>query len=96
MLTIPTEHLENKNKKIIKANINTTERRGNQCNMCSVSEVLLHYKSMGNSSHEFQKFLYFLFFSFPLPQKLHQLRLYVTQRNGIVIAICIFLCMRLK
>lgn len=44
-------------KKIIKANINTAERRGNKCNVRSVSELLLHYKSMENSSHEFQKFL---------------------------------------
>lgn len=52
---------EEMKKKIIKANINTADRRGNKHKARSASEVLLHYRNMGKSSHGFQKFLSYIF-----------------------------------
>lgn len=72
---IPTERPEKKWKEIIKANISAADRRGNEHNVHSVSEALVCYKSTGNSSHKFQKFL--SFFSCLLPQKPCQLRLWM-------------------
>lgn len=94
---IPTEHPEKKWKNIIKASINAADKRGNEHNVRSVSEVLLCYKSTGNSSHEFQKFLSFLFFLPPSPiAPSAQILNGVTQSNGTFIAVCIFVWVRLK
>lgn len=60
--------------------------------MCTVSEVLLCYKSTENSSHEFQKFLSLLYFLPPSPKapSAQIMNVGVTQSSGIFVAVYVF------